>query len=137
SGSLEHDGSGSLVRAQALEYAVPNIAVGRELREVDFGDEVRRDEDRVAARLARQAREGRGLAATAGKFGREFVQRTAFEGADATFVGQLAALHHADQHGSERPPPLVGPGVAADDEFLPAGALQLEPAASAAGPVGM
>ena len=123
-----HHFGGLLVVAQAQEAAVAHVAVGGELGKGDLRNELRGEPGNPARRhpvdLGR-----RGLALDPGELLGQVGHRVLREaGADITLVDQLLALVLREQERREGAP-LGGRFLPPDDdEFLPPGALDLDPA---------
>ena len=118
-----------LVLAQTLERGVAHVALRREARERDFGDELRLDPDALAAALLlRDLAERRLVAAQR----LELLPQVArglhrVAGAGAAGILQLAVLVIAEHQRADRALQVRGVLVADDDEFLVLPALRLDP----------
>jgi hypothetical protein len=119
------------VRAQAHEDRVADAAVRRPFGEAHLAHEARLDPVIHAAVRPRRA-ERRVLAGQRLQLTPQLILHGVVKAAaDARDVAQLAVLVHADVKRAEAPPAALRIGVAADHEFLPALALDLDPVGGA------
>src|SRR5262245_14904733 len=134
---LPYDIGGVLVVPQALEPRVPSLPIGRPFAEAHLGDQAGLHPVHTGPRQAAAVERGPVLF-QGGQPGMQAVQGLPVEaGADLAGVDELVAgVVVAEQQGAE---PGAGPAwvsEAADDEFLAALALELQPVPGPAGAVG-